>query len=645
MCRIAGVWDFKNRESLHVLTLAESMAASMAHGGPDGHGSYKDEEEPLALGHRRLAVIDLSEAGAQPMQRGDLVVAYNGEIYNHQALRGELERLGFHFSSMSDTEVVLRAYEAWGIQCFARFSGMFAIAIWDSREKKIILARDRRGVKPFYWYMYDGILLFASEIKAFHQYPGFNLAIDQTAVSLYLQTGYIRAPHSIFTHVRKLEPATAAVITDKAETSFFKYWVDDFSEAKSLPVEEKTLVKQTLEVLEKGFRQRLVSDVPLGVFLSSGIDSSLVAATLAATHPELMTFTMGFEQAELNEAPLAQKLASQLGTRHDESICKEEDLEEVIPLLPEIYDEPFGDSSGIPTFLLARQARRKVKVVLSADGGDEIFGGYLRYRLAYQFHHTYRFIPRWIRTFLSFLISNLWQIGVFDRLASLLHRKKKLPSGSRVRKAVAFLQSHTIWEGLYAMSSLADKRMIASLHDAPFAAVLPNDTAEMESTNLVSEMGKVEMAGYLEGDILVKVDRASMYVGLEAREPFLDNDIVTFGLSLPDNLKIRDGKEKWIARKALATLIPAYFTTLPKKGFGVPLDSWLRNRFASQLIALTKDSHFCNTFRLRQEELNAIVRQYLSSKYTLIDPHFIWAIYNLHAWYKRWYVGYIFPQK
>ncbi len=644
MCRIAGVWDFKNRETLHVLTLAESMAASMAHGGPDGHGSYKDDEQPLALGHRRLAVIDLSDAGAQPMKRGNFVAVYNGEIYNHQTLRKELENLGYHFSSLSDTEVLLRAYEAWGAQCFARFSGMFAAAIWDSKEKKIILARDRRGVKPLYWYMYDGILMFASELKAFHQYPAFNPDIDQTAVSLYLQTGYIKAPHSIFTHVRKLEPATVAVFTEKAETTFFKYWSDDSSEAKPLPVEEKMLVTKTLEILAKGFRQRLISDVPVGVFLSSGIDSSLVAATLATTHPDLMTFTMGFEQPELNEAPDAQKLASHMGTRHHESTCTEKDLEDIIPLLPEIYDEPFGDSSCIPTYLLAKQARRKVKVVLSADGGDEIFGGYLRYRLAYQFYHRYRFIPGWIRNLLAFSITTLWQSGFIYRLVSILHLKNILPSGSRARKIVAFLQSHTMWDGLYAMSSLADKKMISALHNAPFVTVQPNDTAKIKSGTLLSEMGKYEMESYLEGDILVKVDRATMYVGLEAREPFLDNEIVSFGLSLTDDVKIREGKQKWIARKALATLIPAYFTSLPKKGFGVPLDSWLRNKFAPELTSLTRDSKFCNTFHLRQEVLSKIVHQYLSSKHTLIDPHFMWAMYSLYRWYTRWYTGYLPPQ-
>ncbi len=621
------------------MEVVENMTAVMAHGGPDGQGVYVDERAGLALGHRRLAIIDLTEGGAQPMVRDHLTIVFNGEVYNFQELRDELTRCGFTFSSTSDTEVVLRAYQLWGKACFPKFSGMFALAIWDSKEHFLVLARDRMGVKPLYWSLTEGALLFASELKAFHEFAGFAPVIDQEAVSLYLQAGYIRAPFTIYKEVKKLEPATIAEINDQGNITFSTFWRPELPSVKfstSNDINENEL--SGWQNLRTGFLQRMVSDVPVGAFLSGGIDSSLLVAALNPHNPSLSTFTMGIEENDWNEAPQAKELAETLGTRHYEFTCQKESLKEVAALLPEIFDEPFGDSSAVPTYLIARHARSQVKVVLSADGGDEVFGGYDRYRYVLQYWRWIRYIPLTLRKCIAWNVDVAWTSGFLPGMLRLRQANTYAFSPSRTRKLAALFRAKNVWEALYALSSLSDQSTVKALHRAPLSNHFFAVTPAFNKHQLVSALGIAEMSSYLEGDILVKVDRTTMSLGLEAREPFLDKDIVALGLSLPDRLKIHSGKGKWWLRQLSNIQLPAGISQRAKKGFGVPLDTWLRSDFATDLVAMSEDPAFSHHFELDQNALNNLINKYLHSKNSLIDAHFIWALYCLYQWYRRWEV-------
>ncbi len=632
MCRIAGFWDFSTKAGIQPLEVVEKMTYAMAHGGPDGQGVFVDEMAYLALGHRRLAIIDLTDGGAQPMVRDHLTIVFNGEVYNFQELKEELIQCGVSFSSTSDTEVVLRAFQTWGTSCFQKFSGMFALAIWDSKDHTLLLARDRIGVKPLYWCQTEEVLLFASELKAFHEYAKFHPSIDQEAVSLYLQAGYIRAPFTIYKDVKKLEPATFAVVDQKGEISFTKFWSPEPQTAEKYSDPECSHAWQTLR---SGFQQRMVSDVPVGAFLSGGVDSSLLVAALNPENPSMFTFTMGFEEDDWNEAPKAKELANTLGTSHFEFTCKRESVQEVLELLPEIFDEPFADSSAVPTYLIARHARSRVKVVLSADGGDEIFGGYDRYRYVLIYWNLIRFIPFFVRKMIAWSIDVSWKSGLLPKFLQWKHVNTYAFSPSRMRKFAALFRAKSVWEALYVLSALSDQLTVKALHRAPLSDRFFADTPKFKKHQLVTALGIAEMSSYLEGDILVKVDRTTMSLGLEAREPFLDNGIVALGLSLPDRLKIRHGKGKWCLRQLIKYLIPANISERSKRGFGVPLDAWLRSDFSQSLQSMSGDLAFCHFFHLDQKVLKELIDKYLYQKNSLIDAHFVWALYCLFQWYLR----------
>ncbi|MFC1671456.1 asparagine synthase (glutamine-hydrolyzing) [Spirochaetota bacterium] len=386
MCRITGFIDPNYNGSYKIEKTAVSMRDTMIYGGPDDGGLHFDKNIGLALCHRRLSIIDLSNLGHQPMEFDNLVITFNGEVYNFKDIREDLEKEGYKFESNSDTEVVLKAFHRWGIKCVHKFRGMWAFAIWNKTEKEIILCRDRVGVKPLYWYYKDSLFMFSSELKAFHQHPKFHKEIDELSLSLFFQYGYINAPHSIFKNTYKLEPGHFLIFKN-GNIKKEKYWTleDYFNKGaderdKWLKKGENEVADELEHILTKSFKLRMVSDVPVGVFLSGGIDSSLVTALLQKefTTP-LKTFTIGFHEKKYNEAEWAKKVSMHLGTDHTELYCTPKEAYNVIPKLPELYDEPFGDSSAIPTLLVSQLAKRDVKVSLSADGGDEQFYGYERY--------------------------------------------------------------------------------------------------------------------------------------------------------------------------------------------------------------------------------------------------------------------------
>ncbi|MEM3227304.1 MAG: asparagine synthase (glutamine-hydrolyzing), partial [Thermoplasmata archaeon] len=380
MCRIVGFLDFSNKNNYNLERVITSMRDTLIYGGPDDAGNFIDQSNNLALGHRRLSIIDLSITGHQPMEFDNYVIVYNGEIYNFIDIKKELEALGYKFYSTSDTEVILKAFHRWGFKSVDKFRGMFAFAIWDKKDHKLILCRDRVGVKPLYYYYNNDLFMFASELKAFHMHPKFIKNISFEALSLYLQYGYITAPYSIFENTYKLEPGQFLVLDGKGKIEKFNYWNVDSFFKNPLGDSEESITQELELILEESFKLRLVSDVPIGVFLSGGIDSSTVAALLQKNMSEkLKTFTIGFYEKDYNEANYAKKIANYLGTDHTEVYITAKEAFDVISKIPEIYDEPFGDSSAIPTYLVSKLAKSKVKVSLSADGGDEQFCGYTRY--------------------------------------------------------------------------------------------------------------------------------------------------------------------------------------------------------------------------------------------------------------------------
>ncbi|MCX6723491.1 MAG: asparagine synthase (glutamine-hydrolyzing), partial [Candidatus Staskawiczbacteria bacterium] len=397
MCGIIGIRDFRNKISPQILS---KMTDILSYRGPDDSGIYIDEKNNVGFGHRRLSILDLSSAGHQPMSddNENIWVTFNGEIYNFKEIRKELENKGHRFKSNSDTEVIVKSYEEWGIEAVKKYRGMFAFAIWDKTKEKLFLVRDRAGVKPLYYYHKDNLFLFSSELKSFHQHPKFEKEINFDALALFLQFGYILAPHTIFQDAYKLNPGHYLEIDKNGSLKEIKYWdITDYYLEKPINKPEDEIEKELEQILIESFNYRMVSDVPVGVFLSGGIDSSLVAALLQTNSKNsIKTFTIGFNEKEYNEAPYAKKIARHLKTDHNEIYCTSKDALEIIPKLSEIYDEPFGDSSSIPTYLVSKFARQQVKVALSADAGDELFCGYSRYELLNNYYKIIQKTPSFL---------------------------------------------------------------------------------------------------------------------------------------------------------------------------------------------------------------------------------------------------------
>lgn len=637
MCRITGIWDLRSGTTdnnfLHDTLF--KMRDSLAHGGPDSAGSYIEATTPLALGHRRLSIIDLSEAGHQPMIWGDWVVVFNGEIYNYQEIQNELIQLGHQFRSHSDTEVLLHAFEQWGKAAVHRFRGMFAFALWHQKTQKLLLCRDRLGVKPMYWYWKDGLFMFASELKAFHQHPDFDKTIDFEAVSLYLQQGYIPAPNAIFQYVRKLDAGGFLELDAAGTIQTEKYWdvTEVYQNSELKTASELELTNELEDLLRESFELRLVADVPVGMFLSGGIDSSTVVALLQQqTGRQLKTFTIGFHHAEYNEAEQAKAIAKHLGTEHHELYCTEQDFEALIEQLPDLYDEPFGDSSGIPTYLVAQMAKKEVKVSLSADGGDELFGGYTKYEITQNFYPKIRRmgIFRNLAAFVAGGIDPLWlerngpRLPVLNRYKNLSNKFPKFRNALLAKDVLDFFNRSSTY-----ISEKDLKKLFPILVKRYGTEIVP------DLQRLVSFLGMVDIQTYLEGDIMAKVDRATMAVALEGREPLLDHKIVEFALALPDDLKIRGNTTKYLLRQVLYRYVPKELIERPKQGFSIPVQQWLLGSLRGELEQLQSDSAFLEALRLSPSEIQKIIHNFtLQKKY--VNPHFVWFLYVLYRWWKRW---------
>lgn len=582
MCGITGIFT---RTGL--LEPIAAMTATLAHRGPDAGAVWIDKEAGIALGHRRLSILELSEAGAQPMHShsGRFVLAFNGEIYNHLELRRELGTLPWR--GQADTETLLAAIEIWGLEkTLERCVGMFAFALWDTRERRLFLARDRMGEKPLYYGWQGRVFLFASELKALRCHPAFEADIDRGALTLFMRHNAVPAPYSIYENIRKLSPGTFLCVTDAAPASEPQtYWSVDDAARKGLAASFSGTDSEGVATLDRLLRQaiagQMVADVPLGAFLSGGLDSSTVVALMQAQSDRpVRTFSIGFAEAGYNEAVHAKAVAAHLGTDHTELYVSAAQALAVIPGLPHIYDEPFADSSQIPTFLVSELARQHVAVSLSGDGGDELFAGYNRYIWTRNIWNAMRFLPRPLRTALCRFLTSIPTTS-WDTFFRLLMRA--LPRNWRYSNAGD--RMHKLAEILDAQGPREIYRNLVSHWKDPEALVLSVQEPEslLADVSPWRDLGSMENAmmyldqqTYLPDDILVKVDRAAMAVSLESRVPFLDHRVVEFAWSVPLGMKLRQGQSKWLLRQVLYQYVPASLVDRPKAGFGIPLDVWLR---------------------------------------------------------------------
>ena len=558
MCGLLGIVDYK--KSINA-SLFNEMLNSLKHRGPDDEGVevFSLDSCSIFLGHRRLSIIDISSNGHQPMLYEHLAIIYNGEVYNFKDIRQDLISEGYSFDSNSDTEVILKSYHFWGIDCVERFRGMFAFAIYDSEQQEIIIFRDRAGVKPLYYSQTDNALIFSSELRPLLNYPDFNKEIDFEAVSSYLQFGYIHAPKTIFKAVQKLLPGYYLKYNIESKVLVKEcYWnINDFYENQ---VAREDIVEELEATIIEAFNLRMIADVPVGVFLSGGIDSSLVAAIVQKySKIPINTFTIGFEDKKYDESNYAKEIAKYLGTNHTELICNKEDALAIITKLPKIFDEPFADSSAIPTVLVSELAKKQVSVVLSGDGGDELFCGYPSYVLMEKRFKLLSKIP--FRKTLR-KISNIFPVPIF------IQNKFNGKLYNKVVKFKNMLDHDDIVNTFKVANSVFSKDEIKGLirEGYFFSKDIPATTSNLE------KMMISDFKGYLPDDLMVKIDRSTMSASLEGREPLLDHKIIEFAASLQVSYK----KNKEILKSILGHYIPEELFLRKKQGFGIPINDWLR---------------------------------------------------------------------
>ena len=650
MCGLTGFWEREVRDlpegrgAEALVARVTRMSTALRHRGPDDSGAWVDEKAGLALGFRRLAILDLSPSGHQPMVSADgrFVIVFNGEIYNHRDLRRRLTDATFR--GTSDTEVLLEAASAWGGELmFSEAWGMFAIALWDSLERTLYLGRDRLGKKPLYYADLPSGLLFGSELKALRAHPLFDERLDRDALASYFRYAYVPDPASIYRTVRKVPPGAFLVCRAGQSPRIVHYWTAAEVARAGLAARLTPSDDEALDDLDWLLRdavvRRMEADVPIGAFLSGGIDSSMVVALMQAqsTRP-VRTFTIGFEAKGYNEAESAKAVASHLGTDHTELYVTPDEARAVIPRLPCIYDEPFADSSQIPTFLVSQMARRDVTVSLSGDGGDEVFGGYTRYAWAEGIWDRLAGKPRPVRRTAARMMEAVpsgWYEAAYGAVRPLVPSRfhQSLP-GDKAYKLAALLDAAGP-DDLY-------RRLLSQWPD-PSRVVLEgceNDgTTDIEQARaLVPEfterMMLLDLTGYLPGDILVKVDRASMAVSLETRAPLLDHRLIEWTWRLPLALKRRNRTGKWMLRQLLYRYVPPSLVERPKMGFAVPIDRWLRGPLRDWAWSLLEPSRLRREGVLRPESIERLWHDHQSGRRN--HQHRLWVALMFQAWREEW---------
>jgi len=641
MCGVTGIWDVNaNRDELH--RLVERMAEQLKHRGPNDAGTWVDADAGVGLGHRRLSIIDLSQAGHQPMvsKSGRYVLAYNGEVYNFRELRKELPVASQDFSGDSDTEILLAAIEAWGVErAIERFIGMFAFALWDRRERELVLVRDRLGIKPMYWSLIGGRLIFGSELKAMRAYGPWSPQINRDALAAFMRWNYVPAPHSIYSNVYKLAPGTLLRMRQGGEPDVRQWWniheVAHRAQSEPLALDDREAVDMLEAELGDAVDRRLVSDVPLGAFLSGGLDSSIVVALMQSRrHEPVKTFTIGFNDPNFDEAVHARAIAEHLGTEHTELYVDPDDARDVIPRLPLIYDEPFADSSQLPTFLVSEMTRKHVTVTLSGDGGDELFAGYARYHQAAAIWRQAGWIPSSLRRaggrVIEAVPSVAWQAAACllptnrrpDRIAE---RARKLGTYLAQGDADAiYRRQHTHW--------VEPDTVVIDGHDRP-GSLIESDLQDA-FPDFVERMQLYDTATYLPDDILTKVDRASMAVNLEVRVPMLDHRVVRLAWSLPRHLRHRGRENKWLLRQVLSRHVPQHLFDRPKKGFSVPIARWLRGSLRDWAEHLLDENRLEQDGYFEPRPIRKAWEDFLAGRSAAQEP--IWGVLMFQAWLDEW---------
>jgi len=639
MCGIAGFFRLDAHNAAEMRAAIRQMTDALIHRGPDSWGIWLDEAAGIALGHRRLAIMDLSPTGEQPMisHSRRYVIVFNGEIYNFRELRLRLEAKGCSFRGTSDTEVVLAAFDAWGVsEAVGYFNGMFAFAVWDLVDHKLYLSRDRMGEKPLYYGYAGGTFLFGSELKALARHPAFQRVINRDAVAVYLRHNYIPAPLSIYQGIRKLPPACILSLRPHSGPSISRYWsLKEVAERgcdSPLTCSPQEAVERLEELLRDAIRMQMVADVPLGAFLSGGIDSSTVVGLMQAQNSRpVRTFTIGFNEEQFDESKYAKAVARHLGTEHTEMYVTPQEAMAVIPKLPRLYDEPFADSSQIPTYLVALLARQAVTVSLSGDGGDELFGGYRIYRSALAVNRLLRLVPSVLRSPTAWAIEAAVKTGLMDGWK--VKDGKYVGAGRmshRISNVAKLLRLRTREELYrYLMSQWRTPSAVVEGAQEP-PTVFTDPAINATLPHLLQTMEYVDMNSYLPDDILVKVDRAAMAVSLESRVPLLDYRVVEFSWRTPVSMKLHGDQGKWLLRQVAYRYVPRELLERPKKGFSVPVGAWIRGPLREWAEALLDPVRLQNEGMFNFKPIRHIWDEHLTG----IKNHdsLLWDILMYQAW-------------